>query len=173
MTAARVTRGASSLSSSSHFPLIPYSNRAKPVALPPGRARLSTKPAPTGSATCTNTIGTLRVACNKGATVTVPEARRASGSSATSSAAYLRKLSASPPPSDGQSECSFCFCRTCSRRLMARKSQPGPPLDGLLTEVLRTMTAGALSGPELQPVTHLRHWRLKTCAAQKHCSFLR
>jgi hypothetical protein len=55
----------------------------KPVTLPPGRARLLTKPAPTGSATCTNTIGTLRVACNNGATVTVPEARRASGSSAT------------------------------------------------------------------------------------------
>ena len=33
-----------------------------PVALPPGRAKLSTKPAPTGSATSTNTIGTVRVA---------------------------------------------------------------------------------------------------------------
>ena len=31
--------------------------RVKPVMLPPGRARLSTKPAPTGSTTCTNTIG--------------------------------------------------------------------------------------------------------------------
>ena len=30
----------------------------KPVALPPGRARLATKPAPTGSATVANTIGT-------------------------------------------------------------------------------------------------------------------
>jgi len=29
--------------------------------LPPGRARLATTPAPTGSAACTNTIGTLRV----------------------------------------------------------------------------------------------------------------
>jgi hypothetical protein len=36
--AARVTPGAISLSSSSHFPLMPYSNRIKPVALPPGRA---------------------------------------------------------------------------------------------------------------------------------------
>ena len=34
----------------------------KPVVLPPGRARLSTKPPPTGSA-ITNTIGTVRVAC--------------------------------------------------------------------------------------------------------------
>ena len=39
----------------------------KPVALPPGRARLSTKPAPTGSATIANTIGTVRVACSNGA----------------------------------------------------------------------------------------------------------
>ena len=70
-TAARVTPGAISLSSSSHFPLKPYSNWIKPVALPPGRARLSTKPAPTGSATFTNTIGTVRVACSNGATAAV------------------------------------------------------------------------------------------------------
>ena len=44
----------------------------KPVALPPGRARLSTKPAPTGSTTIANTIGTVRVACSNGATVAVP-----------------------------------------------------------------------------------------------------
>ena len=54
------------MSSSSHFPLKPYSNCIKPVALPPGRARLSTKPAPTGSATTANTIGTVRVACSNG-----------------------------------------------------------------------------------------------------------
>ena len=39
----------------------------KPVVLPPGRARLSTKPAPTGSGTFANTIGTVRVACSNGA----------------------------------------------------------------------------------------------------------
>src|SRR6266566_3073921 len=43
-------RGAISLSSSSHFALKLYSNSMKPVALPPGRAKLLTKPAPTGSA---------------------------------------------------------------------------------------------------------------------------
>src|SRR6516164_446030 len=48
MTAACLTWGAICLSSSSHFPLIPYSADAKPVALPPGRARLSTKPPATG-----------------------------------------------------------------------------------------------------------------------------
>ena len=43
-----------------------YSNSMKPVALPPGRARVSTKPAPTGSPTVTNTIGTARVTCSSG-----------------------------------------------------------------------------------------------------------
>ena len=61
-TAARVTSGATCLSSSSHFPLRPNSNCIKPVVLPPGRAKLWTKPAPTGSVTCTNTMGTVRVA---------------------------------------------------------------------------------------------------------------
>ena len=65
-TAARVTRGAISLSSSIHFALMPNSNRVNPVALPPGRARLVTKPEPTGSETCTNTTGTVRVAASSG-----------------------------------------------------------------------------------------------------------
>ena len=48
-TAARVTLGAICLSSSSHFPLRLYSYSKKPVVFPPGRAKLSTKPLPTGS----------------------------------------------------------------------------------------------------------------------------
>src|SRR5262245_55101356 len=39
-TATRVTSGAISLSSSSHFPPMLYSEIMKPVVLPPGRARL-------------------------------------------------------------------------------------------------------------------------------------
>src|SRR5207247_1011396 len=65
-TATRVTLGAICLSSSSHFPLILYSNAMKPVVLPPGRAKLFTKPAPTGSATAANTIGTVRFTCTNG-----------------------------------------------------------------------------------------------------------
>jgi hypothetical protein len=57
-----------------------------PVALPPGRAKLETKPAPTGSGTFVNTIGTLRVTCNSGPTVALPLARMTSGASATNSA---------------------------------------------------------------------------------------
>ena len=70
----------------------------KPVALPPGRAMLATKPAPTGSTTCTNTIGTLRVACSKGVTTGTLLARMASGASVTNSDACARKRSASPAP---------------------------------------------------------------------------
>jgi len=33
----------------------------KPVIFPPGRVKLATKPAPTGSETTTNTIGIVRV----------------------------------------------------------------------------------------------------------------
>jgi hypothetical protein len=62
MTAARVTHGAISLSSSSHFPAKPNSEVINPVVLPPGRARLATRPPPTGSVTLANTIGTLLVA---------------------------------------------------------------------------------------------------------------
>src|SRR5215471_4347902 len=55
------TRGAISLSSSSHLPPSASSLTAKPVTLPPGRGKLATKPLPTGSATVAKTIGMLRV----------------------------------------------------------------------------------------------------------------
>src|SRR5262249_35748590 len=59
------------------------------------RARLATKPAPTGSMTTTNTIGTVRVASSNGAVVAVPvPATRTSGASATNSAACLRMSAA-------------------------------------------------------------------------------
>src|SRR5262245_63207030 len=58
MARARLTSGATSLSRSSHLPPIDGSWLAKPVMLPPGRAKLSTKPLPTGSPTPLNTIGT-------------------------------------------------------------------------------------------------------------------
>src|SRR3954451_8589905 len=95
-TATRLTSGAICLSSSSHLPLRPYSNIRKPVALPPGRARLSTNPAPTGSMRSTNTMGKVRLTSSNGTIVVVPvAARMTSGASAASSAACLRRTSAS------------------------------------------------------------------------------
>ena len=58
----RVTPGAICFSNSSHFALIPNSNSAKPVALPPGAAKFAANPAPTGSTTLMKTIGNVRVA---------------------------------------------------------------------------------------------------------------
>ena len=80
--------------------LQPFSGEAvfikrKPVALPPGRAKLSMKPAPTGSTTVANTIGTVRVACSIGPAVDVPAVRITSGASAANSAACWRILAAS------------------------------------------------------------------------------
>src|SRR5215472_5253320 len=60
-TAACVTLGAISVSSSNHFPHKLYSNIIKPVALAPGFDRLSTKPDPRGSGTMTNTMGVVSV----------------------------------------------------------------------------------------------------------------
>jgi hypothetical protein len=60
------------------------------VVLPPGRAKLATKPAPTGSTTLANTIGTVVAVCCNAATLWLAEARMTSGASATNSAAYVR-----------------------------------------------------------------------------------
>src|SRR5271169_3131538 len=51
MIATRLTPGASSMSNSSHLPPSVASMLMKPVRFPPGRGRLATKPALTGSAT--------------------------------------------------------------------------------------------------------------------------
>src|SRR5262245_14678682 len=99
-TATRFTLGAISLRSSSHFPLAPYSRKVNPVTLPPGRARLETYPAPTGSLTFTNTIGNVRVTSCTAAVAALPPVRMTSGASATISAAYLRDLAASAAPAN-------------------------------------------------------------------------
>jgi hypothetical protein len=57
------------------------------VTLPPGRDKLSMKPAPTGSMTFMNTSGTARVAWISYAIAAAPDAITTSGASAASSAA--------------------------------------------------------------------------------------
>ena len=61
MTAARLSPGAISVSSSSHLPPSEGSKRAKPVMFPPGRSSRATMPLATGSATVAKTIGIVRV----------------------------------------------------------------------------------------------------------------
>ena len=61
MTNTRLTPGAISLSTPSHFPPMEASKLVNPVTFPPGRAKLSMKPLSTGSATLTKTIGIAEV----------------------------------------------------------------------------------------------------------------
>src|SRR5271169_1276769 len=105
-TATRVTAGAIFLSSSSHFPPRLNSQAVNPVALLAGRARLATKPEPTGSIVITNTIGTVRLACWNAPTIEPAVAIMTPGASATNSSAYLRKRSRSPAP-QRYSICTF------------------------------------------------------------------
>src|SRR5262245_14093097 len=86
-TASLLTRGAVCLSASSHLVPIENSKLVRPVRLPPGCARFGTRPWPTGSTTCVNTIGTAPF-CSRYATVTgVLLAKTRSGRMANSSAA--------------------------------------------------------------------------------------
>jgi hypothetical protein len=68
----------------------------RPVTLPPGRARLATKPEPTGSFATANTMGMTAVACFTGKTA-APDVRITSTLSRTNSAAIsdMRSLLAS------------------------------------------------------------------------------
>jgi hypothetical protein len=61
-TPIRATPGTRSRSSPSRFGSIRLVNRVTPVTLPPGRLKLSTKPALTGSPPIPNTIGIVVVA---------------------------------------------------------------------------------------------------------------
>src|SRR5689334_2111191 len=53
--------GATRFTNSSHLLAIEGSKLVKPVRLPPGRAKLWTTPAVSGSLTWTNTVGVVRV----------------------------------------------------------------------------------------------------------------
>src|SRR5215813_12147133 len=79
MTTTRVTWGAISLRTSRDLPYIENSPVVNPVMLPPGCARLETKPLPTGSVICTKTIGMLRVSCCSGCNTSGLLARITSG----------------------------------------------------------------------------------------------
>ncbi len=73
MMATVTRRGTASLSSSSHFPGMPsVFCKDNPVRLPPGRARLSTRPASTGSPIPATTIGIDVVACLAAIAAEVP-----------------------------------------------------------------------------------------------------
>src|SRR5262245_19914319 len=80
------------------FPTDAVVGLRNPVTTPPGRARLSTNPAPTGSVTRRNTIGVVLVACSNRSTAGLPTAKTTSGPSVDNSTANLRMSSTLPAP---------------------------------------------------------------------------
>ena len=97
-TPARLMLGAASLSTPSHLPPIAGSKFWKPVTLPPGRARPATKPLPTGSEICVNTIGMVLVSRRTSANAGLDETTITSGAERTSSAAAALPPSGSAAP---------------------------------------------------------------------------
>jgi hypothetical protein len=92
-----VTPGAISLNIANHLPTMPASTCSMPVGLPPGFARLAMNPAPIGSETFTNTIGTLLLFRCTAAAAGVVCARITSGSIAMSSLARDSNKFSLPP----------------------------------------------------------------------------
>jgi len=85
------------LRSSSHFPLSSGPRLVKPVMFPPGRARLATKPASTGSDTKVMTTGIVLVARLAACVVVVPVVMMTSTCRWTSSAASALTPPDRPP----------------------------------------------------------------------------
>ena len=94
MIANRRRPGRTSRNSSSRLPGRSVCWFDRPVTLPPGRARLATRPVPTGSPS-TKTIGMTDVACFA-ATAALPPATMTSTLSRTNSAAISAKRSLRP-----------------------------------------------------------------------------
>ena len=173
--------GAISLSNSSHFPLKPYSNCMKPVALPPGCDRLSTKPEPTGSATFANTIGTVWVACSNGATDELPVVNMTSGASATNSAANLRASSALPAgqrvsirtlrPSIQPNCCNACR-NAAWRACPSGSSAVPPPRSTPMRRIRSGCCARATNGHAAAPpsaATNVRRFIRSPCRRARGC----
>ena len=78
-------RGTVSFSSSNHLPVCVGSERVKPVTLPPGRGKLTTRPLPIGSLRLAKTMGMVRVCCSSAVVAGVVFETMTSGWSATSS----------------------------------------------------------------------------------------
>ncbi len=95
-TATRESAGTISFSNSSCFPLISGAREDNQVMFPPGRARLTTTPDPTGSPSKLITIGTLVVACLAARVGVGPYETRTSIWRLTSSAASAGRRSGFP-----------------------------------------------------------------------------
>ena len=105
-------RGNDLLQDFQSFDHIPALKSDKPVTLPPGRARLATRPVPTGSAALVMTMGMARVAFFAACAAGAPETTRRRGLRPTSSAARAGSLSNWPSR------------ESCSMEMFRPSSQP-------------------------------------------------
>src|SRR2546426_494570 len=96
MAATRESVGTASLRTSSRLPLTAGAREDSPVMCPPGRARLATRPSPTGSPLTAMTMGIVVVACWAARSATVPSTTRMSTGSRTSSTTSAGSRSACP-----------------------------------------------------------------------------
>ena len=97
-SAMRVARGTVSFSSSSFLAAsVPSAAMRTPVTLPPGRPRLATRPAATGSRFPYTTIGIVVVAALAARAAAVPTVTIASTRDSTSSRASRGSAATSPP----------------------------------------------------------------------------
>ena len=94
--AKRRTPGTTSRNSSNRLAAISVDWRDKPVTLPPGRAKLATRPLPIGSFAAANIIGMIDVACFAAITAAVEYVMMTSTLSRTNSAAISVKRSGRP-----------------------------------------------------------------------------
>ena len=139
-TAARVTAGAISLSSSSHFAAdaVFGLRKAGGVAAWPRQA-ISKAGARQDRRPDANTIGTVRVACCNGVRGRAPGARKTSGARAINSAACLRR---SVGVAGSPAECRSAHCgprSSPSPAGLARKRRCGPvPPDRLAARCIST-----------------------------------
>ena len=145
-----------------------------PVISPPGREKLSTNPALTGSETPTNTIGIVRVCCLRAATTGVVSPTMRSGVRATSSFANARMRSGSPPaqrysirrlrPSNQPSSCrpNSSASDVRLRELIVRRAdQDAHPL--YAPRLLRAHASDQLAAAPPNSVKSSRRLKLSEC----------
>src|SRR6516225_4933534 len=95
-SATRTALGTSSCRSSSRLATTSRSKKLTPVALPPGRARLATRPSLTGSSPALKTIGIVAVAALAASAATTPSAAITATRRRTKSAINAGKRSSWP-----------------------------------------------------------------------------
>ena len=137
-TATGPNSGRTSLSNSSLLPSSAAARRLSPVMFLPGRARLATNPAATGSAPlAAMTMGIVVVACLAAWTIGLPLATITSTRNRTSSAARSRTLAGFAPVQRGSSAMfrpsiqprSCRPCRKASKLFLLSGSSGDPPLN--------------------------------------------